>query len=236
MLKIRNLHATYDGVAALHGVDMDIASGSFVGLIGPNGAGKTTLAKAISGTVTSWADDLSFEGTDLGPLDGHERVDLGIVHVPQGRRVFPAMNVEENLLMGAYRRAARSAAAEQRDVVFDLFPVLSDIRRQTAGSLSGGQQQMLAVGRGLMARPRLLILDEPSQGLAPVIVEEIFDSLGRLRARGDIGLLLVEQNAQEAMDLCDAITVLESGEVRVHGSRDEMRGRQDIVDAYLGQA
>lgn len=235
MLTLRNLKAEYDGVAALHGIDLQVDAGQYVGLIGPNGAGKTTLAKAISGTVTAHADVMTFDDVDLATLGGHQRVELGVIHVPQGRRVFPGMTVEENLLMGAYRRSARAGIGASRDKVFELFPVLADIRAQSAGSLSGGQQQMLAVGRGLMAQPRLLILDEPSQGLAPLIVEEIFDSLSLLREQGDLSLLLVEQLAQEAMELCDAVTVLESGEVRVQGTKEELEGRKDIVDAYLGQ-
>ena len=236
MLTIKDLRASYDGVPALHGVNLDIHENEYVGLIGPNGAGKTTLLKTLSGVVDADQGEVSFADEDLLSRSTHERVNLGLVHVPQGRRVFPTLTVEENLRMGAFRPDARDGSEAQLDVVYELFPALKDVRLLSGGALSGGQQQMLAIGRGLMARPRLLMLDEPSMGLAPLIVEQIFDALGQLRSGGELSVLLVEQLAHEAMELCSRVYVLESGEVVASGEATQLATDKTIVEAYLGQS
>ena len=181
MLRISGLSVSYGGLHALEDVSLEVAEGEFVTIVGPNGAGKTTLLKAISGSVRAAAGRLAFRGQDMTPLRSHQRAALGIAHVPEGRRVFPSLTVLENLELGSYRKAARGQRAEALETVLALFPVLRERRQQMAGSLSGGEQQMLALGRGLMAAPDLLLLDEPSQGLAPRIVEQIFETIDRIR-------------------------------------------------------
>jgi branched-chain amino acid transport system ATP-binding protein len=211
-----------------------VAAGEYVSLIGPNGAGKTTLLKAISGTVSQDSGSITFAGQRLDPLPAHRRSRLGIIHVPQGRRVFASQTVLENLLLGAYREEAARRLHESLDLAFELFPVLAQRRRDQAGTLSGGQQQMLAMGRGLMGRPRLLMLDEPSLGLAPRIVDEVFERIASLRQVGEMSLLLVEQRAVEALEICERGYVLEGGVVRMSGSRDQLLGQESVRRAYLG--
>ncbi len=234
MLRISGLSVSYGGLHALEDVSLDVNEGEFVTIVGPNGAGKSTLLKAISGSVRAAAGRLDFRGRDMTPLRSHQRAALGISHVPEGRRVFPSLTVLENLELGSYRKAARAQRAEGLAAVLALFPVLGERRRQMAGSLSGGEQQMLALGRGLMAAPDLLLLDEPSQGLAPRIVEQIFETIDRIRRARRLTILLVEQRVVEALELCDRGYVLETGKVALAGTHDALLGDPRVQRAYLG--
>jgi branched-chain amino acid transport system ATP-binding protein len=234
MLRISGLSVAYAGLHALEDVSLEVNEGEFVTIVGPNGAGKTTLLKAISGSVGAAAGRLDFRARDMTPLPAHERAALGIAHVPEGRRVFPSLTVLENLELGSYRSAARGRRAEWLAAVLALFPALATRRRQLAGSLSGGEQQMLALGRGLMAAPDLLLLDEPSQGLAPRIVEQIFETIDRIRRERRLTILLVEQRVVEALELCDRGYVLETGRVVLAGAHDALLADPRVQRAYLG--
>ena len=234
MLSVTGLGVTYGGLHALSGVSLAIAAGEFVTIVGPNGAGKTTLLKAISGAVPAGQGRIVYQGRDLERLRPAERAGLGIAHVPEGRRVFPSLTVMENLELGSYRRAARAARAATLDTVLRLFPILDTRRGQLAGSLSGGEQQMLALGRGLMAQPDLLLLDEPSQGLGPRVVEQIFETIDRIRRERRLTILLVEQRVVEALELCDRGYVLETGRVALEGPRAALLADPRVQRAYLG--
>jgi branched-chain amino acid transport system ATP-binding protein len=236
VLTVSALGVTYGGLHALAGVSLEVGEGEFVTIVGPNGAGKTTTLKAISGTVAAPEGRVAYRGHDIGPLRPSERAGLGIAHVPEGRRVFPSLTVMENLEVGSYRRAARAGRAEALGTVLELFPILRERRSQLAGSLSGGEQQMLALGRGLMARPDLLLLDEPSQGLGPRIVEHIFETIDRIRRQRRLTILLVEQRVVEALELCDRGYVLETGRVVLEGPRAALLADPRVQRAYLGAA
>ena len=234
MLAIEGLSVSYGGLAALSGVSLNVAEGQFVAIVGPNGAGKTTLFKAVSGTVKPVAGRIAFEGRDLLAVPPPERAHLGIAHVPEGRQVFASMTVLENLEMGAY--SARGRAEWQRNLnrILTLFPVLAERRRQLAGTLSGGEQQMLAIGRGIASAPRLLLLDEPSMGLAPAIADQIFDSIATLHREDKVTLILVEQRVAEAIESCDYGYVLETGRVVLEGSHRDLMSDDRVRQAYLG--
>jgi branched-chain amino acid transport system ATP-binding protein len=234
LLTLADLDVAYGGLHALAGVSLDVAEGEFVTIVGPNGAGKTTLMKAVGGGVTPAAGRVEFRGREIGALPSHARARLGIAHVPEGRKVFPSLTVLENLEMGSYRDGARQRRAESLETVLALFPILGERRRQLAGSLSGGEQQMLAIGRGLMARPDLLLLDEPSQGLGPRIVEDIFEAIAAVRRSRPITILLVEQRVVEALELCDRGYVLETGRVTLSGDRQTLLADPRVQQAYLG--
>jgi len=234
MLTIDSLGVSYEGLRALVDVSLEVGAGEFVTIVGPNGAGKTTLLKAISGTVPSETGRITYLAQDLGARRPSERAALGIAHVPEGRRVFPSLTVMENLELGSYRRAARAGRKGALDEVLALFPILRERHRQLAGSLSGGEQQMLALGRGLMARPDLLLLDEPSQGLGPRIVEQIFETIDRIRRERRLTILLVEQRVVEALELCDRGYVLETGRVVLAGPREALLADARVQRAYLG--
>ena len=234
MLKVSGLSVAYGGLGALSDVSLDVAEGEFVTIVGPNGAGKTTLLKAILGAVPAAAGRIEYQGADIGALPSHARARRGIAHVPEGRRVFASLTVQENLEMGSYRAPARRRRAEGLDTVFGLFPALRERRAQLAGSLSGGEQQMVAIGRGLMAQPDLLLLDEPSQGLGPRIVEGIFEAIAAIRQRRRLTILLVEQRVVEALELCDRAYVLETGQVVLEGDRDRLLADPRVQRAYLG--
>jgi branched-chain amino acid transport system ATP-binding protein len=233
VLKVAGLKVAYGGLQALDDVSLEVGQGEFVTLVGPNGAGKTTLLKAISGVVPAHGGHVEYRGRDIGRLAPAARAALGIAHVPEGRRVFPSLTVAENLEMGSYRRAARPRRREGLEAVFALFPILGERRGQLAGSLSGGEQQMLALGRGLMAQPDLLLLDEPSQGLAPRLVESIFDAVARIRTSRRLTILLVEQRVVEAVELCDRAYVLEAGRIVLAGGRSLLEDPR-VQRAYLG--
>ena len=233
MLKIRSLEVTYGGLHALNGVSLDVERGEFVAVVGPNGAGKTTLFKTISGVVTPLAGAITYNGQDLLAVAPAERAQLGIAHVPEGRQVFASMTVMENLEMGAYTRKGRQRWGETLPMILALFPILSERRNQLAGTLSGGEQQMLAMGRALMGAPKLLMLDEPSLGLAPIIVADIFRTIGELRTAG-VSVLLVEQNAQAALKIADRAYVMELGEFILSGPAKDIAANQRVAASYLG--
>jgi branched-chain amino acid transport system ATP-binding protein len=234
MLKLSALSVVHGGLHALEQVSLDVGEGEFVAIVGPNGAGKTTLLRAISGAVPVVGGRIEYRGQDVGALAAAARARLGIAHVPEGRKVFPSLTVLENLEMGSYRAAARRRRAEGLDTVFTLFPALAERRMELAGALSGGQQQMLALGRGLMAQPDLLLLDEPSQGLAPLLVESIFDAVARIRRERGLTVLLVEQRVVEAVELCDRAYVLETGRIVLEGDRETLLADPRVQRAYLG--
>ena len=234
MLDIVDLSVAYGGLHALSGVSLAVAEGQFVAIVGPNGAGKTTLFKSISGTVAPDSGQITYEGRDLLDLPPWQRAHLGIAHVPEGRQVFSAMTVLENLEMGAYPQNARSQWMRNSERIFALFPVLAERRHQLAGTLSGGEQQMLAIGRGIASSPRLLLLDEPSMGLAPAVADLIFDRITALNREDRITLLLVEQRVAEALESCDYGYVLETGRVVLEGRHEALIADDRIRRAYLG--
>ena len=234
MLELENIRAGYGGLTALAGVSVTVAEGDFVSIVGPNGAGKTTLFKCISGIVTPTQGRIAFEGRDLLAVRPCDRPHLGIAHVPEGRQVFPNLTVLENLEMGAHTEAGRAAWTRNLDYAFTLFPVLAERREQLAGTLSGGEQQMLAIGRGLASEPRLLMLDEPSMGLAPTIADLIFERIASIRHERKVTILLVEQRAVEALEYCDRGYVLETGRVVLSGTHDALLADDRVRKAYLG--
>jgi branched-chain amino acid transport system ATP-binding protein len=234
MLELDDVHVAYGGLKALDGVSIKVGDGDFVSIIGPNGAGKTTLFKAISGIVTPVQGQIRFDGRDLAGIDPAERPHLGIAHVPEGRQVFPNLSVFENLEMGAWTAAGRRDWSSNLDYILGLFPVLAERRNQFAGTLSGGEQQMVAIGRGLASSPRLLMLDEPSMGLAPAIVDTIFERIVEIRRDKKLTVLLVEQRAVEALQSCDRGYVLETGRVVLQGGHEELLADDSIRKAYLG--
>ncbi len=232
MLAIENLRSGYGQIEALHGVSLDVAKGEIVALVGANGAGKTTLLRAISGVQPAFGGRILLDGRPIGRLAPHARVALGIAQVPEGRQVFAPLSVEDNLRLGAWTQAASGIQASLASV-FALFPMLDEMRNIPAGALSGGQQQMLAVGRALMAKPRLLLLDEPSMGLAPKLVEQILKAVADLRDTG-LTVLLVEQNARAALAIADRGYVMETGRIATSGSSAELLADNRIQEAYLG--
>ncbi len=232
MLELRGLQSGYGEMTVLWGVDLDIQDGELVAVVGPNGAGKSTLINTVSGLVPMSAGSLRVDGQAIAP-SAEARVRSGIIQCPEGRKLFPEMTVEENLLMGAYSRSDRAALPASMDEVFELFPILLERRRQIASTLSGGQQQMVAIGRALMARPRLLMLDEPSLGLAPIVVNEVFELLKRIHARG-MTILLVEQNVHQTLEIADRAYVLENGRIALQGSGAEVLNNPHMRVAYLG--
>jgi branched-chain amino acid transport system ATP-binding protein len=233
VLKIRSLEVAYGGLRALSGVSLDVERGQFVAVVGPNGAGKTTMFKTISGVVTPSAGEISYNGQNLLAVPPAERAQLGIAHVPEGRQVFASMTVMENLEMGAYTRKGRERWSETLPMILKLFPILSERREQLAGTLSGGEQQMLAIGRGLASAPELLMLDEPSMGLAPTIVDAIFERIHQIHKNG-LTILLVEQRVAEALESCDRGYVLETGRVVLEGPHDTLMSDARVRRAYLG--
>ncbi len=233
MLEVEGLDVYYGAVHALKGVSVRAEGGEIVTLIGANGAGKTTLLRSISGLVPSRSGAVRFEGRDVTRLPAHEIVGLGVSQAPEGRMVFANLTVEDNLELGAYRRKDRPGIREDRDQVFQLFPRLRERRKQNAGTLSGGEQQMLAIGRALMSRPRLLLLDEPSLGLAPLLVREIFKTIAEINRRG-VTVLLVEQNAHMALSLARRGYVLETGRVALEDTAANLLRNQEVKKAYLG--
>jgi branched-chain amino acid transport system ATP-binding protein len=233
MLTLRNVDAGYDTFQALFGVSLEVNAGEAIGVIGPNGAGKTTLMRVISGLIRPTAGRIDMAGTDLLATPAHRIVELGIAHVPENRRLFPRMSVEDNLRMGAYIAAARVKFRERLDFVYELFPRLKERRAQYAGTMSGGEQQMCAIGRALMSEPRLLLLDEPSAGLAPVVVQQVFGLVERIRGSG-LTVLIVEQNVRQVLRVVDRAYLLEAGTIRAAGSAAELSESATIKEAYLG--
>lgn len=232
MLQIENLHAGYSDFEVLHGIDLEVSEGEIVALIGANGAGKTTTLRAISGLIEVSEGSITFEDNNITSLRSSQIVAEGVVQVPEGRKLFTDMSVTENLRLGAYRRG-RAEMDETLEEVFELFPRLSERADQNAGTLSGGEQQMVAIGRALMTKPRFLMLDEPSLGLAPKLVSDIFDVIRGIGERG-VTVMLVEQNAVHALQLSDHGYVLENGRVVLHGTGKELLGDDRVRTAYLG--
>jgi branched-chain amino acid transport system ATP-binding protein len=232
LLELRDVRVRYGGIEAVKGISFDVRQGEIVTLIGGNGAGKTTTLKTISGVKRASEGTVAYRGERIDELRADEIVALGICQAPEGRHIFPRMSVRENLQMGAYNR--KGSAAEDFDRVYGLFPVLKERQGQAGGTLSGGEQQMLAIGRALMSHPTLLMLDEPSLGLAPILVERIFDLLREIHGQGTT-ILLVEQNAQMALQLADRGYVLESGEIVLQDESNRLLGNEQVRKAYLGE-
>jgi branched-chain amino acid transport system ATP-binding protein len=235
MLRIDNLSVHYGGIHALQGIGFEVPDGKIVTLIGANGAGKSTTLKAIIGLVSASSGNVSWNGENLTGMMTKDIVRKGVVLVPEGRRVFPNLTVDENLSLGAFSRTDKPAIASDRDKVFSLFPRLKERMKQKAGTLSGGEQQMLAVGRALMSRPKLLMMDEPSLGLAPLIVKMIFDIVREINREGTT-VLLIEQNAKAALEVADHGYVLETGRITLTGSGKELLADDRVRSAYLGEA
>ena len=235
MLELEDLRAGYGNIEALHGISLSVAEGEIVTLIGANGAGKTTTLMTISGCVRARSGAIRFRGRDISGLPPHEIVALGLVQSPEGRKIFPRLSVAENLEMGAFTRRDPDGIAADQNRVFELFPILGERRRQPGGTLSGGEQQMLAIARALMARPRLLLLDEPSLGLAPLVVSRIFDVIRELNRDGTT-ILLVEQNAQMALKAAHRGYVLETGTIAMADAADQLLADPRVRSAYLGDA
>jgi branched-chain amino acid transport system ATP-binding protein len=237
MLRVRSLTAGYGSIEVLHGVSLHVDPGEIVTIVGANGAGKSTLLNAVAGVVRPTEGGVAFESRGITASDPEAVVAAGCVLVPEGRQIFPDLSVHDNLLLGGYlrwRREGRRAAAAEIRGICELFPVLADRREQRAGTLSGGEQQMVALGRALMARPRLLMMDEPSIGLAPLVVKEIFAVISRLRGRGTT-ILLVEQNARAALAIADRGYVMETGRIMLEGTAQELMANHDVRRAYLGK-
>jgi branched-chain amino acid transport system ATP-binding protein len=232
MLMVNGIDAFYGAVQALSGVDLEVRGGEIVTLIGANGAGKSTLLMTICGNPRARTGRVVFEGRDITALPTHGIAQLGIAHVPEGRHIFPRMSVMENLQLGAVT-ADESHFAQDLEYVFELFPILKERHRQRGGTLSGGEQQMLAIARALMSRPRLLLLDEPSLGLAPLVVRRIFEVIGEINAERGMTIFLVEQNAYHALRLADRGYVMANGQIRMEGSGDDLLSNADIRSAYL---
>jgi branched-chain amino acid transport system ATP-binding protein len=233
MLSLSSVSAGYGSFQALFGVSLEIVRGEAVGVIGPNGAGKTTLMRVISGMLPLSQGSMTFEGEAIGGKPAHHIIEHGIAHVPENRRLFPRLSVEENLRMGAFIAPARRRFAERLAWVYELFPRLRERRHQAAGTLSGGEQQICAIGRALMSKPKILLMDEPSAGLAPLVVEQVFDLVRRIRAEG-FTVLIVEQNVQQVLEVVDRAYLLEAGRIRLSGSAAELLGNDRIRRAYMG--
>ncbi|MEQ8153885.1 MAG: ABC transporter ATP-binding protein [Clostridiaceae bacterium] len=233
MIKIDNLVVSYGGIEALKGISIEVPSGKIVTLVGANGAGKSTALKSIVGLVKPKSGSISYEGTDLTKLNTEKMVQKGIALVPEGRRVFADLTVLENLKIGAYSRKDKKEISEDLENVYALFPRLKERSWQTAGTLSGGEQQMLAIGRALMSRPKLIMMDEPSLGLAPIIVKELFGIIQRINKQG-MTVLLIEQNANAALKIADVGYIMETGKITLKGSGKELLNNEEIKAAYLG--
>ncbi|MDO5629436.1 MAG: ABC transporter ATP-binding protein [Mobilicoccus sp.] len=233
LLEVRDLVVAYGKIKAVKGISFDVEQGQIVCLIGTNGAGKTTTLRTVSGLLRQSSGSIAFDGSSLGGVPAHKIVSRGMAHSPEGRRIFPRMSVEENLLLGAYSRKDKELSSDL-DKVYALFPILGDRRTQPAGTFSGGEQQMLAMGRAMMSRPRLLLLDEPSMGLSPLMMKKIMSTISELREAGTT-ILLVEQNAQAALKLADVGYVLEVGKIVLSGTGRELLASDAVRKAYLGE-
>jgi branched-chain amino acid transport system ATP-binding protein len=233
LLELKSVDAAYGTFQVLFGVNLEVNAGEAVGVIGPNGAGKTTLMRVISGLLRPRAGTIRMEDTDVLAIAPHRIVSLGITHVPENRRLFPRLSIDDNLKMGAFMPEARARHAERLDFVFGLFPRLKERRHQLAGTLSGGEQQMCAIGRALMSDPKLLLLDEPSAGLAPLVVQQVFELVKHIRESG-LTVLIVEQNVRQVLHAVDRAYLLEAGAIRASGSASDMLASDTIKQAYLG--
>jgi len=234
MLEVRNLHVHYGVIEAIKGIDFDVNKGEVIALIGANGAGKTTTLHTVSGLIAPTEGTVTFEGKDITKTPGHKIVSMGMAHVPEGRRVFAELTVLENLKMGAYTRKDKKEIEETLEMVYKRFPRLAERKNQLAGTLSGGEQQMLAMGRALMSHPSIILMDEPSMGLSPIFVNEIFDIIKEVSAAGTT-VLLVEQNAKKALSIADRAYVLETGRIVLEGKASEVLNNDAVKKAYLGE-
>ena len=233
MLELNNLNAGYGSFQALFSVNLEVKKGEAIAVIGPNGAGKTTLLRTISGMLPVQSGNLSMEGTSLKDVPPYRIIDFGIAHVPENRRLFSSMSIEDNLRMGAFTPNARPHFEERLDFIFDLFPRLNERRSQIAGTLSGGEQQMCAIGRALMSSPKLLLMDEPSAGLAPVIVNQVFQLVQQIRDQG-LTVLIVEQNIEQVLQIVDRAYLMEVGAIKISGKAEELIQSESIRKAYVG--
>jgi len=233
MLTLDRVNAGYGDFQALFNVSLDVAAGEAVAVIGPNGAGKTTLMRVISGLIPVRSGRITMEGASVLDVPSHDIVTMGIAHVPENRRLFPRMSVEDNLRMGCFSPQFRARFNERRDFVYELFPRMKERRDQLAGTMSGGEQQMCAIGRALMSDPKILLMDEPSAGLAPVIVQQVFELIGRIRQQG-LTVLIVEQNVKQVLRVVDRAYVLEAGTLRMEGSADDLSRSEDIQKTFMG--
>lgn len=234
MLEVKDLHVHYGVIEAIKGISFEVNKGEVIALIGANGAGKTTTLHTVSGLIKPSTGTVLFEGKDITKIPGHKIVSLGMAHVPEGRRVFAQLSVYENLLMGAYTRKDKEEIQNSLQIVYDRFPRLEERKNQMAGTLSGGEQQMLAMGRALMSSPSIILMDEPSMGLSPIFVNEIFDIIQKVSDAGTT-VLLVEQNAKKALSIADRAYVLETGKIVLEGKADELMNNDSVKKAYLGE-
>jgi len=234
MLEVKNLHVHYGVIEAIKGIDFEVNKGEVVALIGANGAGKTTILHTVSGLITPSEGIVTFEGADITKTPGHKIVSMGMAHVPEGRRVFAELTVLQNLKMGAYTRKDKKEIDDTLETVYKRFPRLAERKNQLAGTLSGGEQQMLAMGRALMSHPSIILMDEPSMGLSPIFVNEIFDIIKEVSAQGTT-VLLVEQNAKKALSIADRAYVLETGNIVLEGKASDIMNNDAVKKAYLGE-
>ena len=234
MLKVDNIESGYGSMQVLWGPSLEVKKGSIISLLGPNGVGKTTLLMTILGSIEPWGGKITYEDREVTHLPTHKKVDLGISLVPEGKHLFVDMSVHENLIMGAYRKEALQNIDDSLELVYSLFPVLKERDRQRAGTLSGGEQQMLTIARSLMAKPKMIMLDEPSQGLAPKLAEEVFETIQKLEAEVGLTILLVEQNVEASLNAANYVYIMHEGQIKAEGSAEEIRGSSEIREAYLG--
>ena len=234
MLAVEDLESGYGPMQVLWKPSLKVEKGSITSLLGPNGVGKSTLLLTVLGSVEPWGGKISYENKEITHLPTHKKVDLGLTLAPEGRHLFAEMNVHENLIMGAYRKEALKSINESLDLVYSLFPILKERDRQRAGSLSGGQQQMLTIARALMTKPKMVMLDEPSQGLAPILVREVFETIEKLQADVGLTILLVEQNAEASLDAANYVYIMQGGQIKAQGTAEEIKGSSEIREAYLG--
>jgi len=234
MLKVENIESGYGSMQVLWGPSLEVKKGSITSLLGPNGVGKTTLLMTILGSIEPWGGKITYEDREVTHLPTHKKVDLGISLVPEGKHLFVDMSVHENLVMGAYRKEALQNIDDSLELVYSLFPVLKERDRQRAGTLSGGEQQMLTIARAIMAKPKMIMLDEPSQGLAPKLVAEVFETIQKLKSEVGSTILLVEQNVEASLNAASYVYILHEGQIKAEGSSEEIRGSSEIREAYLG--
>jgi len=234
MLQVKDLESGYGPMQVLWQPALEVRAGTITSLLGPNGAGKSTLLGTVFGSVPPWGGAVVYQGVDVTREPTHKKVNLGLALVPEGKHLFPNMTVEENLYMGAYLKRAEAHRQESLDKVYELFPRLQERRRQLAGLLSGGEQQMVTIGRSLMTRPKLIMLDEPSQGLAPLLVEMVFETIRKMKDEIGLTILLVEQNADASLKAADYVYVMHEGKIKAHGTPAEVQASDEIREAYLG--
>lgn len=233
MLTVEDLESGYGVMQVLWKPSLEVKKGSITSLLGPNGVGKSTLLRTVLGSIEPWRGKISYQGQEITHLPTHKKVDLGITLVPEGKHLFPEMNVHENLIMGAYRKEAFKGMSDSLELVYSLFPILKEREGQEAATLSGGQQQMLTIARALMTRPKLVMLDEPSQGLAPILVGEIFETVAKLQEEVGLTILLVEQNAEASLDAADYVYIMHQGQIKIQGTSEEIKSSTNI-QTYLG--